>query len=49
MLLLLQHKYLHLQRLGIWEPQAGRQAGRTGVYKAKESQKRKFQKQNQKT
>jgi len=30
----------------------GRQAGRqdrTGVYKAKESQKRKFQKQNQKT
>jgi hypothetical protein len=28
MLLLLQHIYLHLQRLGIWEPQAGRQAGR---------------------
>jgi hypothetical protein len=27
----------------------GRQAGRTGVYKAKESQNRKFQKQNQKT
>jgi hypothetical protein len=27
MLLLLQHIYLHLQRLGIWEPQAGRQAG----------------------
>jgi hypothetical protein len=37
--------------MGTTGRQAGRQAGqdRTGVYKAKESQKRKFQKQNQKT
>jgi hypothetical protein len=35
--------------MGTTGRQAGRQAGRTGVYKAKESQNRKFQKQNQKT